>query len=366
MPFSLLPKNALGVFCLSGLLLSVDAMAQSQLLVQADLYSEPLPIQSFIDEWQDPHFKTGKVAFAQGIMEIRQQQQHWQYGLVWNYDYLLKFTPDTATLYYQIQNDLPLDSASQYDLGINVQYIESAGFRLGRVWQSSPDWQITTGISLLQGRHFLHGNFEGQGNTGTFQQKILNQVNAAQASLNYFYDRPALHEDELGWNPKKPLGYGMALDVELAGQITPEIGVNINMRNALAYMRWDKAPNSAYRASYKPERLPSFDIQGRLDNNKTLTQRIPYQLETSLHYHVATQPLSFSITHLANPYTRLWQLNSFYQLSHYQIGVHAEPQTSSYGLSLQHKNFGMRYMTDDLNTNQAKRLSVGLYAMHEW
>lgn len=342
------------------------ATEQTRFLVQADLYSEPLPIKSFIDDWQDPHFKTGKVAFAQGRIELRHQHNQWQYSLLWDYDYLIEFTPDTARLYYQIQNDLPLDSTTQYNLAINAQYVESMGFRLGRVWQFQPEWQISTGISLLKGRHFLQGSFEGQGTTGDFQQKILDQIHAVHAGLNYYYDKPALHEDELGWNPKTPLGYGLALDLEIAGKFTPEFGINVNVRNALAYMWWDKAPNSAYRASYESERLPSFDIQGKLDDDKTLTQRIPYQFETSLYYQPITQPLSFSITNLINPYAGLWQLNSFYQLSTCQLGFHLEPQTSSYGLSLQHKNFGIRYMTDDLNTNQARRLSAALYAMYDW
>ena len=349
-----------------GLIQTVAAVEKTSYQFQADLYSEPLPIKSFIDDWEHPNLKAGKVAFAQGHMELRHQHEQLQYGMVWNYDYLLKFTPDTARLYYQIQNDLPLDSNKNYDLSINAQHIETVGFRLGKVWQYNPDWQFTTGISLLQGRHFLVGDIAGQGVTGAAAQKMIDQVRSVQANINYYYDKPALHEDELGWQPKAPNGYGLALDIAIAGQLTHELRMDVNIRNALGYMWWDKVPNTKYQASYIPERLPSFDIQGQLKDSELLSQHIPYQFEANLAYQALEQPWVFSVSTLANQYKQLWQLNGVYQQPSYQLGLHVEPQTTSYGLSLQHKNIGFRYMADQLNTNQAKRLSTSLYAMYAW
>ena len=354
------------ILMLFGLMQTAMAVDQTSYHVQADLYSEPLPIHSFIDGWNHPQLDAGKVAFAQGHMELRHQHDQLQYGLSWNYDYLIKFTPDTARLYYQIENDLPLDAHKNYDLAIDAQHIETVGFRLGKVWQYNPDWQFTTGISLLQGRHFLVGEISGQGVTGVAAQKMLDQVRNVQANINYYYDQPALHEDELGWQPKAPTGYGLALDIALAGQLTDELSVTANLRNAVGYMRWDKAPNTRYQASYVPERLPSFDVQGQLKDNELLSQRIPYQFEGSIAYQALAQPWIFSVSSLANQYKQLWQLNSFYQNPSYQLGMHIEPQTKSYGLSLQHQNVGFRYMADHLNTNQAKRLSASLYGIYAW
>lgn len=349
-----------------GSLQTATAADQISYHVRADLYSEPLPIQAFIDGWENPQLGTGKVAFAQGHMQIRHQHNQLQYGLVWNYDYLIKFTPDAARLYYQIENDLPLDTDKKYDLAIRAQHVETTGFRLGKVWQYNPDWQFTTGISVLQGRHFLVGEIIGQGITAGSAQKILDQVQNAQLGINYYYDKPALHEDELGWQPKAPTGYGLALDIGLAGQLNHELSIDMNIRNALAYMWWDKAPNTRYEASYMPARLPSFDIQGQLKDDEQLSQRIPYQLEATLAYQAINQPWIFSLSTLANQYTQLWQINTIYQQPIYQLGLHVEPQTRSYGLSLQHQNIGLRYMTDHLNTNQAKRLSSSIYLIHKW
>lgn len=349
-----------------GLMQTAMAADQTSYHVQADLYSEPLPIHSFIDGWNHPQLDNGKVAFAQGHMEIRHQHEQLQYGLVWNYDYLIKFTPDSARLYYQIENDLPLDAHKNYDLAIDAQHIETLGLRLGKVWHYNPDWQFTTGISLLQGRHFLVGEMSGQGMTGAAAQKMLDQVKNVQANIDYYYDQPALHEDELGWQPKAPTGYGLALDLAMLGQLSDSLTIRMNIRNALGYMWWDKTPNTRYQASYVPERLPSFDVQGQLKNDEKISQRIAYQLESSLAYQLPAQPWIFSVSTLANQYQQLWQINSVYQQPTYQLGVHAEPQTNSYGASFQHKNVGLRYMADHLNTNQAKRLSTSIYAMYEW
>jgi hypothetical protein len=141
------------------------AKTETSLNVDANLYSEPLPIHAFTDNWRGAPLESGKTAFAQGKMELKQQQATLQYSLVWRYDYLLHFTPDTAKLYYQIQNELPLDSNAQYNLLIKASFLESQGFRFGKVLELNPDWQFTSGVTLLRGQHFLQGDFSGLGQT---------------------------------------------------------------------------------------------------------------------------------------------------------------------------------------------------------
>jgi hypothetical protein len=49
-----------------------------------------------------------------------------------------------------------------------------------------------------------------------------------------------------------------------------------------------------------------------------------------------------------------------------QWGIHFEPQTHALGLSIQHDYFGVKYIADNLNTNQAKRMGAQLFAQYQW
>ncbi len=100
----------------------------------ASLYSEPIAIDAFLDDWQDPDFKSGKYAFAHGLMQLSVQQDQWNLGWLWRYDYILKFSPDMAKLYYQIENDLPLDAESMYELTLHAQHLERIGARIAYDW----------------------------------------------------------------------------------------------------------------------------------------------------------------------------------------------------------------------------------------
>lgn len=71
----------------------------------ADVYSEPIPIDAFTDDWVYPYLKQGEAAFAQGKMELIQAHQKQTYRIFWQYDYWLTFTSDAAKLYYQYAND---------------------------------------------------------------------------------------------------------------------------------------------------------------------------------------------------------------------------------------------------------------------
>lgn len=344
------------------------AQTDTKLIVQADVYSEALSIDSFTDNWRGSPLKKGDTAFAQGKIELRQEQDAFQYGIVWQYDYLLHFTPDTARLYYQVQNKLPLTPNAQYDLLIKANHIESVGFRFGYTFELNQDWQLNTGLNILKGRKLLQGDLTGFGQTNSAQntQDLLNTVDNLQANIDYNYSKPALKEGTLGWNPDAPTGYGVSIDMMLTGLITPELKFIFAMNNLYGRMRWDDVPNTRYDANYELNRLPHFNVTGQLSQGKKLTQKLPYRIDSSLTYQPNQSPWSASASLYANELMQLWQVSAYRDFAEYKVGLHAEPQTETFGLSVGKKNFGIQYMTDDLNTNHAKRMSLGLYGLYQW
>ena len=344
------------------------AQSDTTFIMQADVYSEPLSIHSFTSNWRGTPLKAGDKAFAQGKMELRQEQNAFQYGIVWQYDYLLHFTPDTAKLYYQIQNDLPLTPNSKYDLLIKANHIESEGFRFGYTFELNPNWQLNAGINILKGRKLLQGDFSGFGQTNSSQNSkdLLNTVNNLQANIDYNYSNPALKEKTLGWDPDAPTGYGASIDMMLTGLITPELKFIFAMNNLYGQMWWEKVPNTRYDLNYELNRLPHFDVTGQLSEKSNFTQKLPYRIDSSLTYQPNQSPWSASASVYANELMELWELSGYRDVSGYKLGLHTEPQTHTFGVSIAKKNFGIQYMTDDLNTNHAKRMSLGLYGLYQW
>ncbi len=340
----------------------------TSLLVQADVYSEPLSIHSFTNNWQGSPLKNGDTAFAQGKIELRQQQDSFQYGLVWQYDYLLNFTPDTAKLYYQVKNNLPLTPNSNYDLWIKATHIESQGFRFGYTFDLNPKWQFNTGINILKGVQLLQGDFSGFGQTNSTQDtnNLLNSVNNLQAGINYDYSKPVLKEQTLGWDPNAPTGYGLSIDMNLTGLITPELKFVFAVNNLYGQMWWKNVPNTSYSLDYELNRLPHFDVTGQLSTKSSFEQKLPYRIDSSLTYQPNQLPWSASIAVYGNQLIDLWQLSAYRDIASCKLGIHIEPQTHSYGLSIGQKNFGLQYMTDNLNTNHAQRMSLGLYGLYRW
>jgi len=344
------------------------ATETTQLISQADVYSEPLPIKSFTDNWRGSALKDGDIAFAQGKIELRQQHGAFQYGLVWQYDYLIRFTPDTAKLYYQIKNNLPLSKTADYNLWIKANHIESKGFRLGYSYAISPDWEMNSGINLLRGMQLLQGNFSGFGQTNSLQDADhpLNSVDQLQAGIDYNYSKPILKEQTLGWYPGAPSGYGVSLDFTLHGRITPALKFDLAINNLYGRMWWKDVPNSRYSLDYQLDRLPQFNVDGQLAKKSSYAQTLPYSLDSALTFQPVAQPWSASISVYGNQLIDLWQLSSYRDVLGYKVGVHAEPQTHSYGLSLEQQYFGLKYMTDTLNTNHARRMSLGMYGKYRW
>ena len=65
----------------------VYAEQSVRLSVNAELYSEPVSVHAFLDDWETSNLKKGKNAFASGKMKLETQKDNWTLGWVWSYDY---------------------------------------------------------------------------------------------------------------------------------------------------------------------------------------------------------------------------------------------------------------------------------------
>ena len=360
-PFFMLKKS----LAVLGMLMPFYSNAQEKIYyqVQADVYSEPLSIHAFTDDWDAPDFKSGKNAFAHGLMQLGVKQGQWDFSWIWRYDYVLRFSPDTAKLYYQVKNDKLIDANTQYNLQLEAQHVDTVGSRFAYTWQLSPNWNLITGATALIGRHYADGQVNALAQT-TDQQQLMERVKWLNGQIDYSYDQPALKEDKMGWNERANHGYGFAFDTSLQGTIANHWKVNINIQDALAYLYWQDAPYTQYQIAYDQDQRPRFDIQGQFNKYHQYTQKLPFKIYTDLNYQ-SDQNWRLGMSSISNQYNSLWQLNAYWDTG-VEWGIHFEPQTHALGLSVQHQNFGLKYIADDLNTNQAKRMGAQVFAQYQW
>lgn len=348
------------------LLLPVHAFSEEaiQYHVHADVYSEPVSVHAFLNDWDSPNLQKGENAFAHGKMSLLAQKDNWTYGWVWSYDYQLHFSEDMARLYYQTQNEQQIDANTRYELSLEAQHVETLGARFAYDWQLNSNWNLVTGVTALLGRHYVDGNFKAVGQT-LDKPELMDRVDWLNGYLDYSYDQPALKEDELGWDGKTNKGYGYAFDFSLQGKYK-NWAAYISAEDVLGFLYWQNAPYTRYTLSYDQNSRPRIDLRGQLSKDKQYRQTIPYKIHSEITYFAESYPWSAGLSSFSNQYISLVQLNSYWQKEAYKFGVHVEPQTGAYGVSLLHSSWGLKYLTDDLKTNQAHRFQAYLYAQHHW
>ena len=68
------------------------AEKSAQFSIDAELYSDPVSVHAFLNDWDTSNLKSGKNALASGKMKLETKQDNWTLGWVWAYDYHLHFS----------------------------------------------------------------------------------------------------------------------------------------------------------------------------------------------------------------------------------------------------------------------------------
>ena len=327
------------------------------------LYSEPLSIVSFLDDWDNPDFKPGTHAFAHSKIYLNFQEGNWNTGWVWRYDYALEFSKDASLLYYQIANDHKIDKNKTYDVLIKARHVDSVGARIGYDWHL-PNLKITTGATALIGREYLDGQVSASGLSKDYLN-VLRQ--GANLNIDYSYSQPVLKEDDLGLGDYRPdHGYGYSFDITVDYQPIDALRLKVRAEDIYGYLHWSKAPYTYLNLDYNPKnRKKILDFDYAVSTQEEYKQKLPYKIYSDIEFK-PTKNTNLGVHAFTNPYLTLWQLSAQYHFLDLDWGVHLEPETDAYGFSVKHKNFGLKYITDDWNTNEARRIDVQLFASYFW
>ena len=344
--------------------------------VMITAHSPAQPIAAFIKEWDAP-LESGKHAYAQGRMavEVRPADSAISYGLGWRYDYMMRFSQETANLYWQYKNKKIPNKDQTYPIYLEAKHNERIGANIGFTQQIVPNWQLTAYANLWKGLHALEGDAVGRltSQAALEGEKIrnINRLNNIKTDLNYYYDKPALGEEgNLNWYPDKPAGYGYSVDIQLAGQMTDRTALLVRGYDVLGRMHWQDMPSTEYVLDYDTNRRPSNMTDGQLTTNG-ITQTLPWRIEGSLT-HQLTDKWQLGTHAQANDIETLYQLSAGYQLDNSSMPIPIvitgliEPQTQALGVAIDSKYGGIKLLTDDIDSEKAKRSEISLYGRYSW
>lgn len=342
-----------------------------EVLASAD--SPAQPITAFIDDWDAP-LDSGEHAYVQGRLALTVQPAHSviSYGLAWRYDYLMEFSEETAEVYWQYENKQNPTQSKSYPLFLKAKHNERFGANIGFTQSIAADWQVTAKANLWQGLHALDGKVTGNLSNRILADSELNNIrdtiDKADAYLDYYYDKPALEEENLGWNPAQPSGYGYSIDLNLTGKLSDKTWLNIRGYDVLGRMRWKDMPSTRYALDYDVDGRPLYSLEGQLET-KDITQTLPWRVEGSLMHQLDDQ-WQLGLQGQVNEVQDLYQLSAGYLLNNYRypfmLTALVEPQTQALGLALDSRYGGIKVLTDDLDSQKAKRSEISLYGRYAW
>lgn len=244
-------------------------------------YSEPVPIEAFADDWQAPLHK-GSDAFAWLQAESGVFVDRWQFGWVFQRQYVIEASRDAARLYHIERNEQPALPNQQYDVSLRANYYQARGLRVGYSLPalSAGAWQFALKPSLVlwRGDRLEDGSLAGTAGTDADSELTFD------ATLDHAYSKDNL----LARPVSKPRGRGASID--LAGHFTygRSWAGEFKLRNLLGRMWWKNAPytlgdlQSDNRQTDDTGRVNFDPTLSGFEGNRNHRQRLPLYADLQL------------------------------------------------------------------------------------
>ena len=352
------------LICLIALCHSIlsQASENTTFKLTIDAYSAPVSIHAFTDDWHDD-LKSGDNAFLHGIAELSTENTQRKISLLWRYDYLLNFDEHTTQLYHAYANDYAPAAGASQRLHIKAKYSESYGIQWLQKFHFKPNVEWGLGLSLLKGYKITDGQLDGNLLLKQAGFKV-NDIQQANVNINYYYDEPQLQEEQLDWHPRNPNALGFSINTTLTWQLLPQLLLKAQINDLYGRLYWKDMPTTQYNLNCQ---CSSFvhNIDGQLAITDKYTQHLQPQVKAQLNYNYNQHWLA-ELSATTNTQMTLVQSAWGYQHASWQSWLLIEPQTHALGIEFRHPNWHLRWLTDNLNTNQAHRLGLSLGVNKSW
>ncbi|MGJ8690926.1 MAG: hypothetical protein ACSHW0_00445 [Thalassotalea sp.] len=332
--------------------LSSVAAANQTVFTRVDSYSysEPTPIDSFINKFNGELAK-GEEAISLNQLELGVQVGNFSFSLLRRYDYLYKFSDDTARFYYQTENDIEFTEQQRYQLALNAKQFDAKGLKLAYDWQISPSLSVVASASYLQANDFYHVKLSGSA--------------IWQGEDDFSLDAPAqiysAHNLLLEIPKANATGKGFSSDLAVKWQLAQDWQWNLSVKDLWSKINWQDALYSQVNR-WEVHRLTP---NGKLDSRPLLEGAI-------LNYQQKLPPKWRSKLAYQAEYGFTWYADVFYSefFLHKRIGVltpkfwgnefalawHIDTKALELGYAMKYGN--IRLMSDSLTREKAKAVAI--------
>lgn len=197
-------------------------------------YSENFTIWGILDGIDDSVFTAGgEASFTHTEFAIGARKGKWEVAAFSRYDYLAKYTPDTAFLAYAAEAGAPVPDGD-YDISLDLDHSWNYGLRLGHTIDVTPTLQTQFRLSGLFATDIVDGRLDGQVNLTD------REVNEGVLNVDYRFTQDLLFLRDID----DTQGYGLSLDAIVNWQATDRLKLNVATYDALNRIWWSDVPGT--------------------------------------------------------------------------------------------------------------------------
>lgn len=335
----------------SGMVTANSSMSRLYSITDAYGMSETVSLQNYVKDWGGS-LGSGSDAAARFYSETGVRYGAFSLAFVLRHDVEINSNRDTAELYFLASNRSNLPVGRRFDINLDAYEAEMRGLRLA--WHG--DWQnrllFSLGLSLLDGTQLTDGKIIGNATV------VAENDFDFDLNVDYFYSEDALFERQV----EEPEGQGFSIDFRLEVPLK-NWHVDLHIRDLIGQINWSDAPFTTARANSNNK---SFDDQGfvqfapslsGIENNRSFRQRLrPWGSLTA-----KWQPSEMLLINTKIYGTQTQQHAEFsggIKQQHWQSFAIWVPDQQAFGLSLEHRFFYLRWVTDQIDFEKARYLNA--------
>lgn len=337
----------------------IPAAAQ-ELFVEAESFSYSGTLQAgpIVDGFEGGRFRPGGTAtFTHNEIKTGIKRGAFAIALLNRYDYTAEYSPDTADLYYRIENDLPVTERT-YDLELDLHHIHASGLALESQHRIHQRAVLELRVAGLRAYRTLSGTA-----AGTVAFTADGRIEGG-AEIDYLYEEDLLFDREV----PAPRGWGWTSGASLLLDITEGTTARLWTDDPLSRIYWRNAPQTTATllggsaeigedGVYEPRptiigqnEIADAHTRYRPRHGASVRHDLPSGLSLSTDYQ------TFLDEHFASVEV------AYHFSSGLRAGLSREFSTGALGVSLEAGNVFFRFHSDALSPHDAEYLNASFGA----
>ena len=202
--------------------------------VNSQTYSESFTLWGLSEGIDESIFtEGGEASFTHNEFSIGARKGKWELAAFTRYDYLAKYSPDTAFLTYADSTDIEVPNAD-YDVDLKLDHSWNYGLRLGYTVDVSPTLQAQFRLSGILATDIVDGRANG---TVSLTDRELSE---GVLDVDYRFTQDLLFLREID----DTQGYGLSLDAIVHWQATDKLNFEVAAFDAFNRIWWNDVPGT--------------------------------------------------------------------------------------------------------------------------